>query len=166
VSVHTHHEFDETGWDDTPSILESLHSWARLIREERQLTPPERVTVVGERALLTRQLDWAPSSRGSTSCTTRSADLAGRVGRANDTIEIPVGTCESLQPDGSVCDGNVWHVLLRPDGKIERGHNPAPQPDDEPGFRCGKCRRVWTGTDAVRKRDQMWRDEMARKEAG
>ena len=158
----TRADFDETGWDGTPSVLETLHAWARLVREERGLTTPERITVTGERDTLSRQLDWACAQPWVDEFYAEMADLLAALRRANGTIQRSVGVCESLQPDGSLCDGDVWDVLIRPDGSIERGSGHAGR-DDEPGFRCGKCRRVWTGTEAVRLRDRMWRDEQERK---
>lgn len=191
-------DLDETAWDPTPSVLEALHAWERLVRAEHHLTAPS-VTVILDRApgrttigpvcgrlcghdtcgpwitdshpapatltaardLLSRQLTWIARQPWVDDMYTELTDLLAAMCRVNSTQDVAVGVCESLQPDGSLCDGKVWHVLVKPDGKITRGDQHA-GPDDEPGFRCGKCRRVWTGTDAVRKRDDMWRTEQTK----
>lgn len=146
-------DLDEHGWDDTPSVVETLHAWARMVREERQLAQPDRITVISERRLLTAQLDWIARQPWVDDMHTELRDLVSQLKRVNGTTIVPVGDCDSLQADGSLCDGKVWHVVIGDDGKVTKSG------DGEPGFRCGRCRRVWTGTDAVRKRDQMWRDE-------
>lgn len=193
-------ELDETGWDETMSVLETLHWWARLVREERKILPPtvtvvldrgprdprasgpvcDRLcghdscgpwitdtvlapaTVTGERALLTLQLDWITRQPWVDEMHTQLTELLAQLHRANNSLEVHVGTCGTLRPDGNLCDGKVWHVLVKPDGRVVQGDR-ASGPDDEPGFRCSSCRRVWTGTEAVRKRDDLWRDEQARK---
>jgi hypothetical protein len=193
-------DFDDTGWDDTGSVLETLSSWARIVREERHLTAPvvdvlygrrlgaagpfcekptncwhescrsmleidtvaAPATVTGERTLLTRHLDWIAQQPWVDDLHTELKELLTQLRRANNTLEAHVGTCGTLQPTGSLCEGKVWHVLIQPDGRIARGRT-RPGPHDEPGFRCSRCRRVWTGTEAVRKRNDMWLDEQKRK---
>ena len=132
-------------------------------REDRGLTPDGAPTLTGERHLLTRQLDWIAQQPWVDDFHDELKTLARQLQRANQTLETPVGTCGTLQPGGALCDGKVWHVLIRPDGKVMRAHHVQPAHDDEPGFRCSTCRRVWTGTDAVRKRADMWIDEQNRK---
>lgn len=192
-------DLDESAWDPTPSVLETLHAWERLVRAERHLPmltvtvilgrAPGRktigptcprlcghdtcgpwitdshsapATVTGARKLLSRQLDWVARQPWVDDMFDELTDLLAAMKRVNSTIDVHVGICESLQPNGTLCDGKVWHVLVKPDGKIAGGDQ-APGPHDEPGFRCGSCRRVWTGTDAVRKRNDMWLDEQTRK---
>lgn len=154
---------DPYGWDDTPSVLETLHAWARVVREDRDLATPERITVTGERDLLTRQLPWIAEQPWVDELMAELTALVKALRRVNGTWDEAVGKCDTLQPDGNLCDGDVWHVIIHPDGTLARGTHTKPGPDDEPGFRCGRCRRVWTGTEAVRKRDDLWRDEQARK---
>ncbi len=205
------YDFDVTGWDDTASVLETLHSWARLVRQERRITapavtvvlhrwtatppgpacwhPPLRPcnhasctaagrpvglavtdthpaspTVTGERDLLTRQLDWITQQPWVDEFYAAIQELLTQLRRTNNTLVTHVGTCGSLQPDGALCAGKVWHVVIKPDGKTAPATAP-PGPDDEPGFRCGTCRRIWTGTDAVRKRNDMWIEEQTREGA-
>lgn len=191
---------DETAWDDTPSAIETLHSRARLVREERDLSTPtttvilgrgrrpasaigpfcERlcghdscgpwvtdvvrapVTLTGERELLARHLPWIAEQAWVDELYDELRALLAALRRANSTEHLPAGVCGTLLSDGSQCEGKVWHVLIKPDGKVERADSRPPAREDEPGFRCGACRRVWTGTDAVRLRDRMWRDEQNR----
>lgn len=191
-------DLDETAWDPTPSVLETLHAWERLVRDEHKLstptvtvilgraprtaigpvcarlcghetcgpwitdTHPAPATVTGARDLLSKQLDWIARQPWVDDMYNELADLLAAMRRVNSTQDVPVGVCGSLQPDGNLCEGKVWHVLVKPDGRIARGDQIA-GPDDEPGFRCGTCRRIWTGTDAVRKRHDMWLDEQTRK---
>lgn len=197
-------DLDELAWDETPSTIETLHSHARLVREERNLSVPASTvllgrakrpvtaigpvcdrlcwhdscgpwitdtvrapaTLTGERDLLTRQLPWIASQPWVDVFHADLRELLSALRRANNSQRTPVGRCDSVRPDGLMCEGKVWHVLIKPDGKIVRDGVGVPAPEDEPGFRCDSCRRVWTGTDAVRLRDRMWRDEQERKAAG
>jgi len=195
-------DLDELGWDDTPSAIETLHSRARQVREERDLAvptttvllgraprPPGTIgpvcdrlclhdscgpwitdtirapaTLTGERDLLTRQLPWIAEQPWVDEFYDEIRTLLAALRWVNGSQRIPVGMCETLLPDGSLCEGQVWHVLIKPDGKVIREDaRSIPDPEDEPGFRCAACRRVWTGTEAVRKRDDMWRDEQNRR---
>lgn len=56
--IYANVNFDEWGMDETLSVLETLHSICRQVREERRLTAPSTVTITGERDFLTRQLPW------------------------------------------------------------------------------------------------------------
>jgi hypothetical protein len=40
-------DFDELAWDDTPSVLNTLHTWARQVRVDRHLTPPTHTVRLG-----------------------------------------------------------------------------------------------------------------------
>lgn len=146
-------DFDELALDDTPSVLEVLGTWARLVREERALSIPKGpATVTAERDTLTRQLFWVAQQPWIDEFYADVTTLLRVLKRTNGTLDLPVGDCGTFY-GAEQCDGKVWHATLKRDGE-----------PDEPGFRCSTCRRVWTGTEAVRKRDDMWRDEQARKE--
>ncbi|MCW2899958.1 MAG: hypothetical protein JWO67_2223 [Streptosporangiaceae bacterium] len=147
-----HDDEMDSGSAELASVLAELHNWARLVREERGLASPERVTVTGERDTLTRHLLWCADQPWIDEMYADLTKLLRQLKRVNGTTEIAAGICGSLQADGLLCDGKVWHIMIKHDGE-----------PDEPGFRCGTCRRVWTGTEAVRKRDDMWRDEQQRK---
>lgn len=191
---------DEIAWDDTPSAIETLHSRARLVREERHLSTPTTTvllgrgrrragaigpfcdrlcghdscgpwitdsvrspaTLTGERELLSRHLRWVAEQPWVDEFYDELHALLAALRRANNSQRVPAGTCGTLLSDGSSCTGQVWHVLIRSDGKIVHEDGSRPAPEDEPGFRCGACHRVWTGTQAVRQRDRMWREEQER----
>ncbi len=57
TGIPTTGEPDVWGYDETPSVLETLHSWARLVREERGLAGPTRR---GERARVARKVSIGP----------------------------------------------------------------------------------------------------------
>jgi hypothetical protein len=158
-----HDDEQDARSDQVLSALAVLHAWADNVRDDRKLTRPEHVTLSGERNLLTRQLvDWVARQYYVADFYDELQRLTRSLKRANNTVEVHAGTCDTLRPDGELCGGKVWHVLVKPDGKVVRGGR-MPGPDDEPGFRCATCRRVWTGTEAVRKRHDMWLDEQKRK---
>lgn len=175
---------DPLGVDDTGSVLETLHSWAATVRAERWLAIPTvhlserwpwaaegpycepwcahpschdiawrklipaRPTIASERDLLTRQLTWIVGQPMVADLHAQLRDLLAQLRRVNGTADTPAGRCSSLQPDATECGGTIRHIELE--------HDDGPP---EPGFRCGRCRRVWTGTEAVRLRHQLWLDE-------
>lgn len=149
-----HDDEHDAGSDRLMSVLRVLHSWARVVREDRELTAPARITITGERDLLTRQLLWIAEQPWADETYSDLKALLASLQRFNGTLEVSVGKCDSLQPSGFLCTGKVWHIEIK--------HADGP---DEPGFRCDTCRRVWTGTEAVRKRHAMWLDEQERKAA-
>jgi hypothetical protein len=53
-----HDDEHDAGSERLMSILGVLNGWARVVREERGLALPERVTISSERDTLTRHLDW------------------------------------------------------------------------------------------------------------
>ncbi len=133
-------EPDVWGYDETPSVLETLHSWARVVREERDLGVPASVTITGERDTLSRHLSWAAAQPWIDEMHDDLRKLAAHLKRVNGTQpDRPVGRCylpvESYaggQPNGSVrldgtCNGPVWV-------------------DDAAGHaHCGACRSTWDG---------------------
>lgn len=138
-------DHDPHGLDDTPETLDVLGSWARLVREERGLaTPTGPATISGERDLLTRQLPWIIEQDWVDDMAQEVHQLLGALQRANRTQRVPAGRDDSIT-NGAECGGTIWHVTI--------DHHDGGQP--EPGFRCDKCRRVWTGTGALRLRDQL-----------
>lgn len=156
-----HDDEQDAGSDRILSALGTLHSWADNVRDARRMSRPTRVTLTGERDLLTRQLRWIAEQYWVADFYEELKPLARELAAANGVADVPVGVCDTIRPDGEECGGQVWHVLIRPDGKIRKSGPPSP--DDEPGFRCSTCRRITTGTEAVRQRDRMWRAEQARK---
>lgn len=141
----------DAGSDKVMSVHEVLAYWAGLVREGRRLTPPARITISGERKLLSRHLDWCARQSWITGMRDEIHELHDRLQGANGTLDTPVGTCTTLY-EGNECGGRIRnHEIDHADGR------------PEPAFRCERCRRVWTGTQAVRLRDQLWRDEEAKK---
>lgn len=160
VLVHTDHrrgtgksetDDDAHAAGDTLPILDVLHSWARIVREERHLATPRRITVSGERDLLTRQLEWIAEQPWVDEMFGEVKKLVAQLKRVNGTADLPVGKCSTLY-DGEECGGHIRNVELQHDDG-----------STEPGFRCDRCRRVWTGTEAVRLRNALWVDEQAKK---
>lgn len=143
-------DHDPLGLDDTPEVLHVLQSWAQQVREERHLAEPTQVTVSGERDLLTRQLPWILGQPWVADLYAEVRELAQVLRRTNGTQTVAAGVCSTVY-EGVECGGTVWHVEIDHPGETP-----------EPGFRCGKCRRVWTGTEAVRLRHQLWLDEQER----
>lgn len=99
----------------TLPILDVLGSWARLVREERELSAPERVTVSGERDLLTRQLDWIAAQPWVDEAYSDVRTLLGQLRIANGTgPDKPHCRCPVIL-EGEFCRGNVWvHDELQP----------------------------------------------------
>lgn len=103
-------EPDPWGLDDTASILDTLHSWARLVREERELATPDRVTVLSERRTLTAQLEWICEQPWVDELVTELRQLRSQLKASNGTNEIrkkPVGICPTLLEEGE-CGGRLW----------------------------------------------------------
>lgn len=114
------------------SILDVLGSWAKAVREERDLAEPGTVTITGERDLLTRQLDWIAEQPWVDECYTDLRNLLGQLQAANGTApEKPAGRCPDLIT-GSDCGGPVWV-------------------DDVAGHAyCSRCQRTWDGRELNR----------------
>lgn len=100
---------------ETLSIIDVLGSWARLVREERDLTPPAAVTVSGERDLLTRQLDWIAEQPWVDEAYGDVRTLLGQLRITNGTgPDKPHCRCPVIL-EGEFCRGNVWvHDELQP----------------------------------------------------
>lgn len=146
-----HDDEQDAGSDRIVSAEATLHSWADNVRDYRKLSVPEHTTLSGERDLLTRQLRYIAEQDWVRDFYTELKQLARELTTANGTADVPAGVCTDID-NGHECGGNVWHIMIK--------HSVGA---DEPGFRCSKCRRVWTGTEAVRKRDRMWRADQERK---
>jgi hypothetical protein len=94
--------------DRVMSALGTLHSWARMVREDRALAQPEHVTITGERDLLTRQLDWIAAQPWVDEFHDELTALARLLKRANGhRPERPLTRCV-LPTDDGLCGGNVW----------------------------------------------------------
>lgn len=114
---------------ETLSILDVLGSWARIVREERDLNVSGAATITGERDLLTRQLDWCARQDWVDEMYDDLRKLVGQLRAVNGTLtEKPVGHCylPTIEGDG-ICRGPIWIDTIA-------GH-----------AHCGKCRQTWDG---------------------
>lgn len=101
-------EDDELAAGNTLSILGTLHSWARLVREERALAWPENVTVSGERDLLSRSLAWVADQGWVDEFYPEVRTLLAQLKRQNGTSPArPIGRCPMPTDDGE-CGGSIW----------------------------------------------------------
>lgn len=99
----------------TLPILDVLHSWARLVREERDLEPPQTVTISGERDLLTRHLEWVAAQAWVDEAYGDVRQLHSQLLIANERQpDRPYSQCPVIL-DGLGCPGQVWiHDELQP----------------------------------------------------
>ena len=120
-------EDDELAAGKTLPVLDVLHSWARVVREERGFASRSAVTVSGERDILTRALDWIAEQSWCDEMYAEVRQLVGQLKAANGTQpEKPVGRCY-LPNETGVCDGPIWV-------------------DDAAGHaHCGRCKATWDG---------------------
>jgi hypothetical protein len=153
VLVHTDHrrgtgksetEDDALAAGQTLPILDVLHSWARVVREERNLSDVGAVTISGERDVLTRALDWIAEQPWCDEMYTDVRQLVGQLKAANGTRpEKPVGKCYLITATG-ICDGPIWV-----DEAMGHAH-------------CGRCRATWTGAQLLLLKEQMELDRRER----
>lgn len=141
-------DFDPWGLDDTASVLETLHSRARAVREEAEIDPPATVTVSGERALLTDQLPWIARQPWVDEMFNEMRDLLAQLKRTNKTQEDrPVGRCH-LPRFESVCGGTIWqreqerYLWQQAEPGGDHCRRVKMKVKDGPAF-CERCRAVW-----------------------
>ena len=96
---------------DTLPVLDVLHSWARIVRDERGLTLEGSVSVMSERGLLTRHLDWIAAQGWVDEAYTDVRTLLGQLRSANGhRAERPFSECPHDD-----CSGSVWvHEEVQP----------------------------------------------------
>lgn len=118
----------ESGSAQVMSILGVLGSWAAMVREERELTPPDQVTVVSERRTLSFHRDWISEQPWVDEFATELRQLRTALKAANGTADDkPYGRCYlDLTGDGR-CGGPIWVDTAA-------GH-----------AYCGKCKQTWDG---------------------
>jgi len=139
---------------ETLSILGTLGSWARLVREERQLSAPATVTISGERDLLSRNLSWIVAQDWIDEFEHDIRSLAGQLRAQNGTTaDRPFSTCPRTIDDYP-CGGNVWTrdemqpVWRRYPDRCSRTWEQAPG-----AAVCDTCGAVWaTEADKARLR--------------
>jgi hypothetical protein len=137
-------EDDELAAGKTLPVLDVLHSWARVVREERGFTSQAAVTISGERDVLTRALDWIAGQPWVDELFTEVRQLVGQLKAANGTQdEKPVGRCY-LPNETGICDGPIWI-----DTAMGHAH-------------CGRCQQTWTGAQLLLLSEQMELDRIER----
>ena len=128
---------DEHG---TVGVLGVLGSWARVVRDDRQLTWPERITVASERKTLVAQLDWIAAQPWVDEFAHELHALLRQLQRTNGTApEPPAGRCYLPIDGDKPCAGPIW---------LEHEH-----------ARCGRCGSEWDGPYLARLKWEMDRQE-------
>lgn len=118
---------DPWGLDDTASVLDTLHSWARVVREDRGFTSPDRVTVASERDTLSRSLTWIAGQEWVDECMKEVQALLGQLRATNGTsAPKPIARCHLATGDGE-CGGPIHQDWVNGCAY------------------CGECRATWTG---------------------
>jgi hypothetical protein len=153
-------DFDELGLDDTPSVLETLHSWANMVREEQKITTPTRITLSGERELLDRQLPWIAGQDWIDEAYAAFRQLLGQIRSVNGTSNPkPIARCLHC-PDGQVWRSNTWRTVWRVQhDRCERLNVAAP---DGPAY-CDTCGAHWDDADGMHRLELA--EEQRRREA-
>ena len=136
---------DPAGWDDTPHVLGTLESWARIVREDRGLTPPDGpATVSGERATLTRHLDWIAAQDWVDDFAAEVLTLSAVLQAHVRTTPVSVaGRCwlgDPGQADG-LCGGRVRRQTIHRTVVTTSGTTTMPV-DDGP-WHCARCGHTW-----------------------
>lgn len=91
------------------SVLGKLHEWGRIVREERDMTGPEHITISGERDWLDRQLLWCCEQPWIDELYGDMRTLLGQLQGLNATgPDKPFSTCPVIVVGGQPCAGDVW----------------------------------------------------------
>ncbi|MGZ4524217.1 MAG: hypothetical protein ACXVXO_12505 [Mycobacteriaceae bacterium] len=150
-------DFDEWGLDDTASILDTLHSRARTVREEGPFDGPETITISGERDFLTRRLDWCARQPWIDEMYEEMRDLLKQLQRSNKTKPAgPEGFCY-LPRNESTCGGRIWRreherfVWAQAAPGSDRCDRQKVKVSDGEAY-CERCRATWDGKALVRLR--------------
>lgn len=118
---------DPWALDDTASVLDTLHSWARVVRDDRGFTAPDRITVAGERDTLSRSLTWIAGQEWVDECIREVQALLGQLRATNGTsAPKPIARCHLPTGDGE-CGGPIHQDWVNGCAY------------------CGECRSTWTG---------------------
>jgi hypothetical protein len=136
--------YDPWAFDETVSVLDVLHGWGRIIREERHITPPEQVMVSGEVDLWVRQLQWISEQPWIDEAYRDLTTLLGQLRAANGhRADRPYSKCPR-DVDGDLCPGDVWvqdelqPVWRRYPDRCERTWEQAPG-----AAVCDTCGAAW-----------------------
>lgn len=127
-----------TTWTETDRIhnpLVVVESWARMVREDVGMTPPDTpATIHGEVDLLIKRLDFITRQEWVDEFWKELREVHGQLKSVNgEHRPVPVGKCPSLLPNGKEC-GTPLYAPLHGD-VIKCPHKP-----------CGRewTRREWT----------------------
>lgn len=141
---------DPWGIDDTASVLETLHSRARTVRDEAEVEPPATVTISGERDFLSSRLLWIANQPWIDEMFDEMADLLGQLKRTNKTMpDRPEAYCD-LPRFESTCGGRIWRREERrmvwqqaePGGVVCRR---VPVKVNDGVAYCDRCHATWDG---------------------
>lgn len=141
---------DPAAYDDTPSVLDVLHSWARLVREERNYASRGPVTIATEREMLARHLEWMCQQAWIDEAYRDLTRLLATLQAANgQRTEKPMARCVRVVGD-RLCGGDIWvqdvvQLATKADGTVMRVTVP-----DGPAV-CDSCGVRWeTAADKAR----------------
>lgn len=109
-------QVDETALDDTPSVFETLHTWATEVRQDcprlkrHTAMAPERMDVHSERRLLTLHLDWVAAQEWVPDFRAQLRALREQLKAVNGTADPkPLhGRCPRFDDAGNECGGRLW----------------------------------------------------------
>lgn len=95
---------------DIVPVLAMLESWARMVREERDLDKPKaKATVSSEACLLLTHLDWIAEQAWVDELAKEMRDIKSALHAAiGDHAPRPVGTCPVIHPDNGECRGKLY----------------------------------------------------------
>jgi hypothetical protein len=127
--------------DHVSSILGRLHSMARMVREEQELSEPTNApTIMREVGYLLGAIDWCAQQQWVDELFEEIRQLhAQDRGLVKDSPPGPLAECFEV-----TCDGKVFWTKDVPDV-----HNPGQTLD---AAKCCKCDRPYYGVDLVRLR--------------
>lgn len=140
-----HHTDWRSSWDelDGHGAIACIHSWARAVREDRDLDAPKLVTVGSEIACLRSNHDWTMTQTWVDEYAQELRAIHSAVrSAANDPVPRSVGRCIHMLKHGE-CGSDVYEL------------------PDASGVKCSSssCGRIYTGLDYDRLR-------VAQQEAG
>lgn len=152
---------DQHAAGQTLPVLDVLHSWARVVREERGFADRPAITISGERDILTRALDWIAGQPWVDEMYGEVRQLVGQLKAANGhRADRPYSRCPSIV-NGQHCTGEVW---LRDETQaVWRVYTDrcAQSWEQAPGAAvCDTCNAVWA-TDADKARLKRMVDDIA-----
>lgn len=95
---------------DIYPVLAVVEAWARLVREERELTRPSTpATILSETTLLINHLDWITAQpfvdELATELRSTKSALHSAIG---DHAPKSVGKCPVVHPDSGLCGGRLY----------------------------------------------------------